>query len=117
MLSGSDIDTAAGTAGVETETLRTWWDDDAEFIASMNRAKQERSNRLRAEVQALATEAVAALRELVASPDTPPALRLRAALAILGASDAMKPETVGSTSPEVVRNGLDRERVLEGLGV
>src|SRR4051794_29723027 len=86
--SGADVAGASEAAGVERETLRDWLDGDAEFIASLNRAKVERGDRLRSEVRGLASEAVATLRELVSGPETPPAVRLRAALAILEAADA-----------------------------
>ena len=98
ILSGSDIDAAATAARVEPETLRAWSDDDAEFIVAMNRAKQERSARLRAELRALASEAMTTLREMMTSPSTPNAVRLRAALAVLGTTDAMTADKIGSTS-------------------
>jgi hypothetical protein len=65
---------------------------DFEAVAAENRAKTEQRERLRADVQALASEAVATLRELVCGPDVPPAVRLRASLAILQAADAIAAE-------------------------
>jgi hypothetical protein len=93
-----------------------WLDSDAGFVAGLNRAKTYRAERLRADVRSLASEAVATLRELVSGPDVPPAVRLRASLAILEAADAMKAETIGSTSARGVQTSMDHRRLLESLG-
>ena len=82
----------------------------------MNRAKSYRAERLRADVRSLASDAVATLRELVSGPDVPPAVRLRASLAILQAADAMKAETIGSTSARGVKASMDHRALMESLG-
>ena len=68
----------------------------------------------------LATAAVRTLRELVESPATPPAVRLRAALAVLASVGA---EAIGPTDPADVENAnLSRDatrgwdRLLASLG-
>jgi hypothetical protein len=48
--------------------------------------------------------------------DVPPAVRLRACLAILEAADAMKPDPIGPTSARSVKASLDRQAFLESLG-
>ena len=63
-----------------------------------------------------ASDAVAALRELVSGPDVPPAVRLRASLAILQAADAMRAETIGSTSAEGVQAERRHKRWIDLLG-
>ena len=51
---------------------------------------------------------MATLRDLISGTDVPPAVRLRACLAILDAANTMKPEAIGSTSAEniVSANGM-----------
>jgi hypothetical protein len=53
-------------------------------------AKCHRTERLRADLRALASDAMATLQELVSSPDVAPSVWLRASLAILQAVNALK---------------------------
>jgi hypothetical protein len=115
--SGADLAAASDAAGVDRETLRGWLDGDAEFIASLNRAKLERVDRLRSEVRGLASEAVATLRTLISGPEIPPPVRLRAALAILEVADAMRVEEIGSTCAAEIRGELSRRNFLTNLGI
>jgi hypothetical protein len=89
---------------------------DAEAIAAENRAKMERRERLRADVQSLASQAVATLRELVAGSEVPASVRLRACLAVLQAADAVAAEKIGPTSAEGVRAKLADEAFFRSLG-
>jgi hypothetical protein len=112
--------TPAGIAemiGADVATVRSWLDSDAEFIARLNRAKRERAESIRAEVRGLSSEAVATLREMLTGPETPPAIRLRAALSILGTREALKPETIGPASAGGVKSALQREWLIDSLGV
>lgn len=116
LITGSDVVGAAGVAGIDPETLRAWIDSDPEFIAGLNRAKVERAGRIRAEVRELAADALSTLRALLSDPTAPPAVRLRASLAILQASDAMKAEAIGPTNPREVRSELSQRDLFAGLG-
>jgi hypothetical protein len=82
----------------------------------LNRAKTYRAEQLRADVRSRASETVATLRGLVSGPDVPPAVRLRASLAILEAANAMKAETIGPTSARGVKASMDHRVLLESLG-
>jgi hypothetical protein len=93
-----------------------WLRGDPEFIAELNRVRSYRAERLRADVRSLASDAVATLRELVSGSDVPPAVRLRASLAILQAADAMKAETIGFTSARGVKASMDHRALIESLG-
>ena len=115
ILAGSESD-GADVAGSDPETAAEWLRDDPEFIASLNRAKSFRRERLRADVRSLASNAMATLRELVSGPDVAPAIRLRASLAILQAVDALKIEEIGPTSAEAVEAGLEHKRFIQSLG-
>jgi hypothetical protein len=67
----------------DPEFFAAWVAQDAGSVAESNRIKLFRRERLRAEVLALASDAIATLRELVSGPDVPPSVRLGASLAIL----------------------------------
>ncbi len=115
LLAGAVSD-GADAGDCESEAVAGWSGDDPEFIAELNRAKSFRTERLRAEVRSLASDAMATLRELVSSPDVPPSVRLRASLAILKAANALKAEQIGPVSAEGVEAGLDHKRFIESLG-
>ena len=106
----------AELAGCDPEAVAEWLRGDAEFIAELNRVRSYRAERLRADVRSLASDAMATLRELISGPDVPPAVRLRASLAILDAANAMKPETIGSTSALGVEASLEHQALIESLG-
>jgi hypothetical protein len=93
-----------------------WTSRDAGTIAEENRVKRFRRDRLRSDVRSLASEALATLREMVSGPDVPPAVRLRACLAILQAADAIAAEEIGPTSAAGVRAKIDHEAFIESLG-
>jgi transposase len=116
IVEGAELSEAAEVAGVDRETVRAWVYRDNEFIASMNQAKRERSDQLRAEVLSLASDAVKVIRELVRGGDVPPATRLKACCIILAAADALKPEPIGPTSTAGVRSRLSHRDLLESLG-
>jgi hypothetical protein len=103
-------------ADCESEAAAGWLGDDPEFFASLNRASSYRIERLRADVRSLASDAVATLRELISGPDVPPAVRLRASLAILEANAALTADAFDPTSAEGVRAKMNHERLIESLG-
>jgi hypothetical protein len=103
-------------AEADAETIAAWTSGDAEAIAAENRAKRFRRERLRSDVRALASQALATLREMVSGPDVPPAVRLRACLAILQAADAITAEEIGPTSAEGVRAKIEHDEFIESLG-
>jgi len=114
-LAGVESD-GADVAGCDSEAVAGWLRDDPEFIAGLNRAKLFRRERLRADVLALASDAMATLRELVSGPDVPSSVRLRASLAILQAADAMKAEEIGPTTAERVQANIEHKRFIDSMG-
>jgi hypothetical protein len=104
---GATITAAAEAAGVSRQTLYAWLVGAPGFVAELNRARAEARDAIRREVRALATSAVATMRWLIESPDSPPAIRLRAAQAVLTAVGADRPEVIGSTDLGLVRSELD----------
>jgi hypothetical protein len=115
VLAGAESN-GAGLAVGDSETAAEWLRSDHEFIAELNRAKSFRRERIRAEFRSLASDAMATLRELVSGPDGPPTVRLRAALAVLQAADALRIEEIGSRSAGGVEAQSDHKRFIESLG-
>jgi hypothetical protein len=113
VLAGAD---PADVADCDPEAVASWLGGDPEFIAGLNRAKSYRQERLRAEILSLTSRAVKTLRQLVSDSTVPPAVRLRASLAVLEAADAMKPETIGSTSARGVLATMNHKALIESLG-
>ncbi len=104
---GATITAAASAAGVSRPTVYAWIDSAPAFAVELNRARAEQHEAIRGELRGLATAAVRTLRELIESPATPPAVRLRAALAVLASVGA---EAVGPTDPAEVENGIANAR-------
>jgi hypothetical protein len=96
LASGATLAAAAVAAGVSRPTVYAWIDTVPAFTAELNRARAEQHESIRGELRDLATAAVRTLRELVESPATPPAVRLRAALAVL---ESVRAEAIGPTDP------------------
>lgn len=106
LLAGQTVTAAAAAAGVCREQVTRWKRDDVVFIASYNARVMELREAARAELRALAKDAIAAIRDLVTSADTPPAVRLQAAKDVL--------HTVGGLGgPEsITTDELDPEELL-----
>jgi hypothetical protein len=107
---------ADSAAGGDSEAVAAFEPRDAEAIAAENRAKTIRRDRLRADVRALTSQAVATLRELVTGSEVPPSVRLRASPAILQAANVMAVEEIGPTSAEGVRARMTYDAFMESLG-
>jgi hypothetical protein len=100
---GQTVTQSATAAGVDRTTVHRWLRDDPEFIAELNLTHLETADGIRGEIRALASDAVKAVRELVTSPLSPPAVRLKAALAILETVNGMAREAIGMTDAEGIR--------------
>jgi hypothetical protein len=116
ILAGADGADASDAEDSDPEAVAAWIGRDAEAVAESNRIQSFRRERLRADVLSLAAQAVATLRELVAGSEVPPAVRLRASLAILQAADAMAIEEIGPTSAEGVQAKMEHQAFLDSLG-
>jgi translation initiation factor 2 alpha subunit (eIF-2alpha) len=109
LVAGRTVTDAAEAAGVSRQTLYEWKKLPG-FTAGMNLARTEQHEVIRGELLAIATSAIRALREMVESSGTPPAIRLRASLAVLSsASEGV--ESIGMTDPAAIeRSDRDSER-------
>ena len=75
-------------------------------MAELNRAKLEQLEVLHAELRSLAGEATRTLRTLLTTPETPPAIRLRAAIAVIQSVGGMEQEKIGPTDAWRVELGM-----------
>ena len=85
---GVSVTRAAEEAGVHRTTINHWQRSNPLFLLELEQARQEISAKLRDQYLALAPLAMEALRDLLASPKTPAATRLKAITLVLNAAMA-----------------------------
>src|SRR5262245_60589411 len=95
LVGGASVTAAAAAGGVNRVTVWRWQDADPDFVAELNRLRQEQRDAIRSGLRDLAADALVELRTLVTSPGTPPAVRLKAIGMVLGAAGVMAPEPIG----------------------
>lgn len=74
---------AAAAAGIHRTTIHNWMRTSDEFRAAVDQARSHFFACIADQLNQLATTALETLRTLLTSTDTPPAIRLKAALAVL----------------------------------
>jgi hypothetical protein len=119
LLRGTTVTAAAEAAGVDRATVHRWLRHDTDFQAELNRGKAELLDAVRAELRALASDAVGVVRDML-SPATaaPPPVRLKAALAVLAMVGADRQEDLGPQTPADAEreNALrDEESLLDDM--
>jgi hypothetical protein len=87
---GATITTAAAQAGVHRSTVHLWMRTPA-FAEALDQARQDFTGGIRDQFQELEIIALLSLRQLLENTDTPPGIRLKAALAILGHGKSAQP--------------------------
>ncbi len=102
---GSTLKAAAEAAGVHRNTILHWRRNLPGFRAAWEQSHYDQMMQVRDEVLPLAPLAVTAIREILENPAAPPALRLRAALAV---------HKIISTPPpaQPERDGIELEATL-----
>jgi AcrR family transcriptional regulator len=113
LVAGATMQAAAAAAGVDRTTLWRWMREDAMFIWAYNQARADQRDAVQAELRSLAADALAVVRGMLQDDEAPPALRLRAAMAVLEVAAADKP---GSVDYADVYNDLKRRETLHLLG-
>lgn len=83
LAAGKSITAAAEAAGIHRSTIHHWLAADPAFAAAVESARSEYLETLRDKLRDQAALALDTLTELLTRPDTPPSVRLRAALAVL----------------------------------
>jgi hypothetical protein len=114
LVAGATMQAAADAAGVDRTTLWRWMREDAAFIAEYNQARADQRDAVQAELRSLATDALAVVRGMLQDDEAPPALRLRAAMAVLDVAAADKP---GPMDYEEIQGDLRRRDTCRLLGV
>ncbi len=108
---GRTITDAARDAGLHRTTIHHWFRTEPTFKAAFEAAQREYVETLHDGMRDLAARAVETLRNLLDDPKTPPAVRLRTALAILERPHFPKqgwqlPERIESPREQEVINHL-----------
>ena len=80
---GDTVTAAAREAGVHRTTIHHWFRNESQFQTAVQCAKSEYCATLKDQMSDLAARALETLRHLLEEPNTPPAVRLKAALAVL----------------------------------
>jgi hypothetical protein len=106
---GGNVTDATREADVDRTTFYLWLRSDPAFQAEFNRAKLEQVQIMRAQIRSLADVAVATIREMPTESKIAPAVRLKAALAVIEAVGAHEPESIGATDPEEIEHAQSLE--------
>ncbi|HWR50121.1 MAG TPA: hypothetical protein VN428_03385 [Bryobacteraceae bacterium] len=80
---GMSVTSAARAAGVHRTAIHHWQRTSKEFCAAVEQARREFTESFADDLLDLAHSAVRTLQNLLSDPKTPPAVRLKAALAVL----------------------------------
>ena len=87
LLAGSSIAATARGLGIDRTTIYVWRKSNPYFSNILNRAQSLQKQILQDDIQDLATTAIDTIRGLLTSPETPAAVRLRAAQTVLDAGN------------------------------
>jgi hypothetical protein len=80
---GRSVTAAALEAGIHRSTIHHWYRHEPAFETAVEQARAEYAATLNDSMRDLAARALETLRNLLEDPQTPPAIRLKAALAVL----------------------------------
>ena len=80
---GRSVVRAAAAAGIHRSTIHNWMRASKEFRDAVNQARSHFFECVNEQLNELSASALDTLRQILTSPDTPPSLRLQAALAVL----------------------------------
>lgn len=83
LAAGRSVSAAAREAGLHRSTIHNWLNQSPAFVEAVRQARLDFQIELSGQLLDLSAAALESLRGLLSNPDTPPAVRLRAALAIL----------------------------------
>ena len=80
---GRSVTRAAADAGIHRTTIHKWIRTSADFRKAVDEARDYFYSQINDQLNELSTVALDTLRQLLTGPDTPPSVRLQAALAVL----------------------------------
>lgn len=103
LTSGSTMTAAAQSAGVHRSTIYNWIQTQSAFCQALKDAGTAVYGRLRDQLHELSDVALRSIRQLLEDPATPPAVRLRAALAVLGRTESgwVLPDPIPTVNPQL----------------
>ena len=84
LATGITVIRAAAAAGIHRTTIHNWLRSSKEFREAVEQARSHYNALIADQLNELSIVALDTLRQLLTNPETPPAVRLRAALAALG---------------------------------
>jgi hypothetical protein len=84
LAAGTTVVRAAAAAGIHRTTIHNWLRTSKEFREAVEQARKHYGALIADQLNELSIAALDTLRQLLNNPETPPAVRLRAALAVLG---------------------------------
>jgi hypothetical protein len=113
---GRSVTAAALEAGIHRSTIHHWLRHEPAFMTAVQQARSEYAATLSDGMRDLAARALETLHNLLDDPETPPAIRLKAALAVLQRPHFPKegwhlPERVESPRQQEVLDGLAQMEV------
>ena len=97
LLAGKSVAAAASAIGIHRTTFYVWRQSGPGFCTELNRRLEEQAETMRAQLRALADDAVSTVREMLTGDEVPPMVRLRAAVAVLSTLGILEPQATGST--------------------
>jgi hypothetical protein len=116
LAAGGPVSDAAAAAGVERLTVDGWLANHPGFIAELNARRRDRLDRMHSELRKLADSAVKVLSDLLADRAAPPAVRLKVAQLVLGATGGLpKAESIGPCDPAGAKKAIERREHEEWL--
>lgn len=98
LLTGTTVAAAARELGIDRTTIYSWQKTSPVFALALTRARSLQNQIITDSLQDLAAAAIDTLRDILVSPNAPPAVRLRAAQAVLTACSNNKHESQEETS-------------------
>ncbi|MDQ6676750.1 MAG: hypothetical protein M3Z09_05590 [Acidobacteriota bacterium] len=101
---GKSISAAAESAGIHRNTIGIWRRTDSTFERALATAQHDRRLLWRDLAEEHIELAISTIHDLLANPQTPPSIRLKAALALLSRADTPPP-----ADPAVSENALRQE--------
>jgi transposase-like protein len=113
LVQGATVTAAARAAGLHRTTVYHWLNTQPAFETAINQARAEYILTLRDELKTMSGLALATLRSFLETNDTPPGVRLKAALAVLQRPDFPVP---GWRLPEPTGTA-DQEKFMQNFSL
>ena len=111
---GSTAVVAARVAGVHRNTVGNWLRDE-KFRTALREAHERKAILYEDQAEIVAAEAFAALRAVIADPNTSNSVKVRAALAMLDRAAMAPPMSAGFPEPEEIPTSTHKDAQAEAV--